>query len=79
MHVIAAKAVAFGEALRPSFKAYQKAVRANAVALADQLVKARVGYRHGWHGYAFNAGGFAPEIGDGEYRGCGAWAGEHHL
>ena len=39
MHVIAAKAVAFGEALRPSFKAYQKAVRANAVALADQLVK----------------------------------------
>ena len=28
-----------GEALRPSFKAYQKAVRANAVALADQLVK----------------------------------------
>ena len=39
MHVIAAKAVAFGEALRPSFKAYQKSVRANAVALADQLVK----------------------------------------
>ncbi|MEC3863003.1 serine hydroxymethyltransferase [Mesobacterium sp. TK19101] len=39
MHVIAAKAVAFGEALRPEFKAYQKAVRANAVALADQLMK----------------------------------------
>ncbi len=39
MHVIAAKAVAFGEALRPSFKTYQKAVRANAVALADQLMK----------------------------------------
>ena len=39
MHVIAAKAVAFGEALRPEFKAYQKQVRANAVALADQLVK----------------------------------------
>lgn len=39
MHVIAAKAVAFGEALRPEFKEYQKQVRANAVALADQLMK----------------------------------------
>ena len=39
MHVIAAKAVAFGEALRPEFKSYAKAVRANAVALADQLMK----------------------------------------
>lgn len=38
-HVIAAKAVAFGEALRPEFKTYQKAVRANAVALADQLMR----------------------------------------
>ncbi len=38
-HVIAAKAVAFGEALRPEFKTYQKQVRANAVALADQLMK----------------------------------------
>ncbi|GGE39298.1 serine hydroxymethyltransferase [Actibacterium pelagium] len=39
MHVIAGKAVAFGEALRPEFKEYQKQVRANAVALADQLMK----------------------------------------
>ncbi|OIP82751.1 MAG: serine hydroxymethyltransferase [Rhodobacterales bacterium CG2_30_65_12] len=39
MHVIAAKAVAFGEALRPEFKAYAKQVRANAVALADQLMR----------------------------------------
>jgi len=39
MHVIAAKAVAFAEALRPEFKAYQKQVRLNAVALADQLMK----------------------------------------
>ena len=39
MHVIAAKAVAFGEALRPEFKTYQKQVRANAVALADQLIR----------------------------------------
>ncbi len=39
MHVIAAKAVAFGEALRPDFKDYIKQVKANAVALADQLIK----------------------------------------
>ena len=39
MHVIAAKAVAFGEALEPGFKIYQKQVRANAVALADELMK----------------------------------------
>ena len=39
MHVIAAKAVAFGEALRPEFKTYQKQVIANAKALSDQLIK----------------------------------------
>jgi glycine hydroxymethyltransferase len=39
MHVIAAKAVAFGEALRPGFRDYQKQVIANAKALADQLEK----------------------------------------
>jgi glycine hydroxymethyltransferase len=37
MHVIAAKAVAFGEALRPEFVTYQKQVIANARALADEL------------------------------------------
>ena len=39
MHVIAAKAVAFGEALRPEFKQYQAQVILNAQALADQLIK----------------------------------------
>lgn len=39
MHVIAAKAVAFGEALQPGFKTYQKQVIANAKALSDQLIK----------------------------------------
>ncbi len=39
MHVIAAKAVAFGEALRPEFKTYIKAVVNNAQALSDQLIK----------------------------------------
>jgi glycine hydroxymethyltransferase len=38
MHVIAAKAVAFGEALRPEFRTYQKQVVANAKALSETLV-----------------------------------------
>ncbi|WP_439548511.1 serine hydroxymethyltransferase [Falsiroseomonas sp.] len=39
MHVIAAKAVAFGEALRPEFRTYAKQVVANANALAEELKK----------------------------------------
>jgi glycine hydroxymethyltransferase len=39
MHVIAAKAVAFGEALRPDFKQYIKQVIKNAQALSDELIK----------------------------------------
>ncbi|MDE7156000.1 MAG: serine hydroxymethyltransferase, partial [Muribaculaceae bacterium] len=37
-HVIAAKAVAFGEALTPSFKEYQQQVKANAAEMAKALV-----------------------------------------
>ena len=37
MHVIAAKAVSFGEALRPEFRRYQKKVLENAVTLAAEL------------------------------------------
>jgi glycine hydroxymethyltransferase len=48
MHVIAAKAVAFGEALRPDFKLYAHAVVENARALADTLSGA---------GYKIVAGG----------------------
>ena len=43
MHVIAAKAVALGEALQPSFKEYGAQVVKNATALADELTK--LGYR----------------------------------
>lgn len=39
MHVIAAKAVAFGEVLQPSFKTYGKAVVDNAQALASTLIE----------------------------------------
>jgi glycine hydroxymethyltransferase len=48
MHVIAAKAVAFGEALRPDFKLYAKNVVDNARALAERLKG---------HGFDIVAGG----------------------
>ncbi len=48
MHVIAAKAVAFGEALQPSFKEYALNIVQNAAALADALVE---------HGYRLCSGG----------------------
>ena len=48
MHVIAAKAVAFGEALQPEFKVYAKQVIDNAKALAETLVKG---------GFAITTGG----------------------
>jgi len=43
MHVVAAKAIAFGEALQPEFKDYQQQVLDNATALAEGLVSR--GYR----------------------------------
>jgi len=48
MHVVAAKAVAFGEALKPSFAKYAKQVVKNSQALADELMK---------RGYAITTGG----------------------
>lgn len=39
MHIIAAKAVAFGEALRPEFKDYQRRIVENASSLAEELLK----------------------------------------
>ncbi len=48
MHVIAAKAVAFGEALQPEFRSYSRAVVENARAMAGALVEA---------GYAVISGG----------------------
>jgi len=43
MHVIAAKAVAFGEALEPEFKEYQKQVVKNSQAMCDEFLK--LGYK----------------------------------
>jgi glycine hydroxymethyltransferase len=48
MHVIAAKAVAFGEALQPSFKAYAEQIIKNAKTLAQKLTS---------HGYNLISGG----------------------
>ena len=39
MHVIAAKAVCFGEALKPEFKEYQKQIVKNAKVLSEELIK----------------------------------------
>ncbi len=39
MHVIAAKAIAFGEALKPAFRVYQKQVKENAKTMAEALAK----------------------------------------
>ncbi len=38
MHIIAGKAVAFGEALQPEFKAYQQQIVSNAKAMADRFI-----------------------------------------
>jgi glycine hydroxymethyltransferase len=40
MHIIAAKAVAFGEALQPAFKTYQQQVVTNAKAMGEELQRA---------------------------------------
>ncbi len=48
MHIITAKAVAFGEALRPDFKTYQKQIVSNARALSEALAG---------HGYRLVSGG----------------------
>src|SRR5258707_10106941 len=60
MHVIAAKAVAFGEALRPSFKDYAAAVVGKARRLADSLVGRGLGGVSRRTGSPFIAVGFKP-------------------
>ena len=42
MHIIAAKAAAFGEALKPEFKVYQEQILKNSKAMSDEFVKAGV-------------------------------------
>ena len=56
MHVIAAKAVAFGEALQPSFKVYARQVVDNAKVLASTLKDARLRSRLRRHRQSSDAG-----------------------
>lgn len=59
MHVIAAKAVAFKEALSPEFKEYQRQVVKNAAAMADEFTKCGRAPRFGRHGQPSDARGSA--------------------
>ena len=72
-HIIAAKAVALGEAMRPEFKAYQQQILKNASALAKALMKG--GFRPGQrrHGQPPDAGGPAPGPPHRQGDGRSAW------
>jgi glycine hydroxymethyltransferase len=48
MHVVAAKAVAFGEVLKPEFRAYAAQVIANARTLAEPLAQTARRIREAW-------------------------------
>ncbi len=61
MHVIAAKAVAFGEALRPEFRAYSRAVVDNARILAADADRAGLRHRHRRHRQPSHAGRPPPQ------------------
>jgi glycine hydroxymethyltransferase len=78
MHVIAAKAVAFGEALRPEFKLYARAVVENARRWPTPCVG---GLRHrgGRHGQPPDARGPAPQEAHRQGGGSGAGPRPHHL
>lgn len=77
MHVIAAKAVAFKEALEPEFKVYQQQVLKNAVAMCDEMIK---------RGYKIVSGGtqnhlFLMDLIDKDITGkeADAWLGQAHI
>lgn len=77
MHVIAAKAVAFKEALQPEFKTYQQQVLKNAVAMCDAMQQ---------RGYKVVSGGtqnhlFLMDLIDKEITGkeADAWLGQAHI
>ena len=74
MHVIAAKAVAFGEALRPDFKIYAKNVVENAKALAEAHAQPRFRHRLRRHRQPSDAGRPQAEGPEGQRLGKGAGA-----
>ena len=79
MHVIAAKAVAFGEALTPEFKAYARQVVDNAKVLADSVVRRRLRDRVGRHRQPPHAGRPAAQEADRQGGRGGARPRPHHV
>ena len=79
MHVIAAKAVAFAEALRPDFKIYAKNVVENAKALAETPARPGPRYRLRRHRQPSDAGRPPAEGPEGQRLGKGAGPRRHHL
>ena len=79
MHVIAAKAVAFGEALRPEFKAYAAQVVKNAQAMADQLMKGGIDIVSGGTDNHLMLADLRPKKRDRQGRRGRAGPGAHHL
>ena len=79
MHIIAAKAVALGEALKPEFRDYQKQIIKNAAAMADELTRQGLRLVSGGTGQPPGAGGYPVQEPD--RQGCGTYAGchRHHL
>ena len=68
MHVIAAKAVSFGEALQPEFKLYAQRTLENATCAGVAADRERSGCRFGRHGQPSDAGRSAAEAGDRQSR-----------
>ena len=78
MHIIAAKAVAFGEALQPEFRAYARAVVENAKALGEVLSARRLRPGLGRHRHAPAAGRPAAQEAHRQHRREGAGPRPHH-
>ena len=79
-HIIAAKAVAFGEALRPEFRDYQQAILDNAQTLAAELQRSGDATGIGWHGQPPHDGGCVDESGHhGQGSAGSAGRGRHRL
>ena len=79
MHVIAAKAVAFAEALHPDFKIYAKNVVENAKALGGKPACAGPRHRFGRHRQPSDAGRSQAQGTEGQRLGKGAGARRDHL
>ena len=78
VHIVAAKAVALGEALRPEFKTYAAQIVANAKVLAATLQGGRLPHRLRRDGQPSDAGGCLREGHSGLRGRAGAGQGGHH-